>query len=221
MKTPDLIDALARTATPVRRLRPPMLRACGWLLLAGAILGLLATVHGVRPDLLLCLQRGTFITAIIATLATAMLAAFASFKLSLPETSRWWCLLPLPTLLIWVSTIGYGCLTDWVAMSPNGIQAGEAAQCFATLLFTSVPLSIALMFMLRHAAALRPSIVSILGGLSVAAMTAFVLALIHEFDATIMILIWNLGAAVLIAGFTSLLGRRFFAGLVSRLALLP
>lgn len=221
MKTPELIDALARTATPVKRLRPPLLRAGGWLLVATAILASLAAVHGVRPDLLACLQRGPFVTAMAATLATAMLAAFASFKLSLPETSRWWCLLPLPTLLIWVSTIGYGCLTDWVAISPGGIRPGEAAQCFATLLITSVPLSVALMFMLRHAANLRPAVVSTMGGLSVAAITAFVLALIHEFDATIMVLIWNLGAALLIAGFTTLLGRRFLGGLASRLAALP
>lgn len=40
---------------------------------------------------------------------------------------------------VWVSTIGYGCLTDWVSMNPNGIQRGEAARCFATLLMTSAP----------------------------------------------------------------------------------
>jgi len=34
---------------------------------------------------------------------------------------------------------------------------GEAASCFATLLLTSVPLSVAMVVMLRYAALLRPT----------------------------------------------------------------
>ena len=83
----------------------------------------------------------------------------ASFKFSLPDRSRWWMLLPAPALAVWVSTIGYGCLTDWVSMGPDGVRMGEAVRCFATLLLTSVPLSIAMLVMLRHAALLRPTAV--------------------------------------------------------------
>ena len=68
--------------------------------------------------------------------------------------------MPLPGFAVWVSTIGYGCLTDWVSMNPNGIQIGEAARCFATLLMTSMPLLFAMLIMLRHAAPLRPTMVS-------------------------------------------------------------
>ena len=106
-----------------------------------------------------------------------------------------------------VSTIGYGCLTDWVSMSADGVRMGEAARCFATLLLTSLPLSIAMLIMLRHAAPLRPAAVSAVGGLAIAAMTSFALALLHDLDATIMILIWNLGMAALIAGLVSAFGR--------------
>ena len=64
--------------------------------------------------------------------------------------------------------------------------------------------------MLRHAARLRPSIVSATEGLAVAATTSFVLALVLQFDATIMILIWNLGTAALIAVVATLFGRLGF-----------
>ena len=84
---------------------------------------------------------------------------------------------------------------------------GEAARCFATLLLTSVPLSIAMLIMLRHAALLRPTAVSAAGGLAIAAMTSFALSLLHDLEATIMILIWNLGVAALIAGLASAFGR--------------
>ena len=92
-------------------------------------------------------------------------------------------------------------------MSADGIRMGEAARCFATLLLTSVPLSIAMLVMLRHAAPLRPAAVSVAGGLAIAAMTSFALALLHNLDATIMILIWNLGMAAMIAGLAGAFGR--------------
>jgi hypothetical protein len=216
-KTSDLIDSLVDSATPVRRLAPPLLRTCIWLALAAFILALLCVAHGVRPDLPMRLRQPIFVFSMVGALATAVLAAFASFKLNLPESPRWWVLLPLPGFAMWVSTIGYGCLTDWISMNPNGIQLGEAARCFATLVMTSVPLSIAMAIMLRFAAPLRPTIVSAAAGLAIAAMTSFALSLLHNLDASIMILIWNLGIAALIAGMASALGRPLLAWVAARI----
>jgi hypothetical protein len=214
--TSDLIDALADSITPVRRLHPPFVRAALWLSLAAVVLGLLCVAHGVRVDLSMRLREPVFVVSMAGALATAVLAAMAAFKLSLPDSSRWWLLLPFPALAVWVSTIGYGCLTNWVRMDPEGIHMGEAARCFATLLLTSVPLSIAMLVMLRHAALLRPTVVAAIGGLAVAAMTSFTLSLIHDLDATIMILLWNLGTATLIAGLASLFGRPTLAWIAAR-----
>jgi hypothetical protein len=214
--TSDLIDALADSITPVRRLHPPFVRAALWLSLAAVVLGLLCVAHGVRVDISMRLREPVFVVSMAGALATAVLAAMAAFKLSLPDSSRWWLLLPFPALAVWVSTIGYGCLTNWVRMDPEGIHMGEAARCFATLLLTSVPLSIAMLVMLRHAALLRPTVVAAIGGLAVAAMTSFTLSLIHDLDATIMILLWNLGTATLIAGLASLFGRPTLAWIAAR-----
>lgn len=206
-RTSDLIDALVESATPIRRLRSPLAHTGIWLGLAAAVLALLCVAHGLRTDLAARLQQPVFVVGMIGALATAILAALASFNLGLPENSRRWLLLPLPGLVVWVATIGYGCLTDWVSMSADGMRMGEAARCFSTLLLTSVPLSIGMLVMLRHAALLRPVAVSSAGGLAIAAMTSFALALLHDLDATIMILIWNLGMAALIAGLAGTFGR--------------
>ena len=205
--TSDLINVLVEAATPVRRLRPPWQRAALWLLVAAIVLGLLGIAHGVRTDFSVRLGEPVFILSMIGALATAILAALAAFKLSLPDSSRWWLLLPSPGLAVWISTIGYGCLTDWVRMDSEGVRMGEAVRCFATLFLTSVPLSVAMLIMLRHAALLRPTAVSAVGGLAIAAMTSFALSLLHDLDATIMILLWNLGTAALIAGLASAFGR--------------
>jgi hypothetical protein len=215
--TPELIDTLVNCATPVRRLRPPLVRAGLWLLFAVLVLALIAVAHGVRPDIAERLRQPVFVTGMLGALATGILAAVASFKVSLPDSSRWWLLLPVPPLVLWISTIGYGCLTDWVSIEPDGIRMGDAVRCFATLLMTSVPLSIAMLVMLRYAALLRPTAVSLAGGLAVAAITSFALSLFHDLDATVMILVWNVGVAALIAGLGSLFGRPMLTWVAVRL----
>jgi hypothetical protein len=205
-ETQKLIDALVAGATPVRRLRPPLVRALSWLALAGAILALLAIGHGVRSDLVAHLHQPIFLVSIAAALATGVLAAIAAFMVSLPDRSQSWLLLPLPALVVWVGTIGYGCLTDWVAIGPDGVHLGETLRCFATLVLTSVPLAVALAVMLRYAALLRPAAASLAGALAVAAITSSALALLHDIDATAMILIWNLGTAGVIVALGGLLG---------------
>jgi len=68
--------------------------------------------------------------------------------------------------------------------------------------------------MLRHAARLRPKLVTMTAGLAVAAMTSTALSLLHQIDATVMILAWNLGVAALLVALEGALGRR----VLSRLA---
>ena len=219
--TQHLIDDLVKAAAPVRRLRPPLLRAGLWLAFAAIVLSLIAVAHGLRSDIAARLHEPVFVLGMVGALVTGILAAVASFRLSLPDASRWWLLLPVPTLGLWLSTLGYGCLTDWVNIGPDGVRMGEAIRCFATLLLTSVPLSVAMLVMLRYAAFLRPTAVSAMGGIAVAAMTAFALSLFHVLEATMMILVWNVGVTAVIAGIGSLAGRSVLTSLASRLAPAP
>ena len=215
--TPEFIEKLVASATPVRRLKPPLVRAAMWLMFAAFVLALIGVAHGLRSDFLECVRQPRFVAAMIGALTTGILAAMASFRVSLPDSSRLWLVLPLPALALWVSAIGYGCLTDWVAIGPDGVRLGEAVRCFATLLLTSVPLSIAMLLMLRYAALLQATEVSLMGGLAVAAITSFALSLFHNLDATMMILIWNLGSAVIIATLAALFGKSMFAWTAARL----
>jgi hypothetical protein len=215
--TRELIDTLVECATPVRRLRPPLVRAMLWLAFAGLVIALIVMGHGLRPDLTLHLRQPAFAVTTAAALAAGILSAIAAFVVSLPDRSRWWFLLPMPALSVWVSTIGYGCLTDWVSLGPEGVRFGEELRCFSILVLTSVPLTIALAVMLRYAAMLRAGAVATIGGLAIAAITASALPLFHNHDATAMILTWNLGTALLITGITSVFGRRMFSLLATRL----
>jgi len=207
IKTPDLIASLATNLTPVRRLRPPLMRAVGWLLLAAIVLTLLAINQGIRPDLAQRLREPAFVVCMAASILTGILAAIAAFLVSLPDRSRLWLLLPLPSLIVWFSNIGYQCFTAWISIGPEGIGVGEAARCFATLVLASLPLSLAMLVMLRYAAPLRPTAVTVMGSLAVAAITATALSLFHTMDATAMILMWNIGTAILFVGLAGRFGR--------------
>jgi hypothetical protein len=215
--TPELIDSLACEMTPVRRLRPPLIRALGWLLLAAIVVCLLAVSQGIRPDLWHRLQQSAFAVGLAGSLLTGACAAIAAFMLSLPDRSRLWLLLPVPALGVWLSTIGYQCLTDWIILDPDGMRPGETARCLATLVLTGLPLSLAMLVMLRHAAPLRPTGATLTGSLAVAAITATALSLYHVLDATVLILVWNLGTAALMVGLGNLFGRRLFSWVAPRL----
>lgn len=204
--THDLIESLVADLRPVRRLRSPLLRAVGWLCLAALVLSLLAVSQGLRPDLADRLRDPAFVLAILAALATGVASALATFQLSLPDRSPLWGLLPLPPLVLWLSGVGAQCLTGWVAIGPAGIHLGEAARCLATLVLTSLPLSLALFIMVRRARPLLPTRAALTGSLAVAAMSATALSLYHAADATVLILLFNLGTTALLAGLAALVG---------------
>jgi hypothetical protein len=205
--TADLIEAMATNLRPVRRLRSPVVRAGSWLLLAAVVLALLAISQGLRADLSARLLDPAFVVGIAASLTTGALAAVAAFMASLPDRSRLWLLLPLPALAVWLAGIGGQCLTHWVAFDPAGLALGETARCLATLVLTSLPLSLAMMMMLRYAV-LSPTAVTLMGSLAVAAITASALSLFHALDATAMILMWNVGTAALFLSLGGFLSRR-------------
>lgn len=210
MNTPELIAALARDLAPVRRLRPPLVRAACWFVLALATLAALALGHGIRADLAQRLHDPVFAASLAFSLLTGILATVAAFQVSLADRSRRWLLLPLPAFALWVSNIGYQCLTQWVALDPGDATAGETARCFATLVLAGLPLSLLMLVMLRHAAPLRPTASILMGSLAVAAITATALALFHAMEATVMIVAWNLGTAALFVGLGSVFGNRMF-----------
>ena len=73
---------------------------------------------------------------------------------------------------------------------------------------TSLPLALALaMFaMLRRGSLLSASTVALTGSLAVAAMSATAKSIFYSLDATVVILVWNLGTAALIVAVGSWLG---------------
>lgn len=206
-RTERLIERLAADAQPVRRLRPPMLRAALWLLAVAAIAGAGIVLFAHLDVFARRAQDPKLAVELAATLLTGIVAVIAAFHLSLPDRSPWWGLLPLPLLALWIASSGYSCYRHWISVGPDGWELGESVQCFRFILAVSVPLGISLLWLLRRAAPLTPVRVAAVGGLGVAAIAAFLLQFFHPFDVTYMDLGVHLVAVGIVIAAASLVER--------------
>lgn len=208
--TNRLIDRLAVAAGPVRRLASPAMRAVQWLCGAGLTIALITAVLGLRSDLAVQMAKPAFHVEWAGALLTGVAAAFAAFHLGQPGARRAWLLLPLPPLLVWSGGLGYGCLADWLRLGPDGLAVGTSYGCLGFILVVGLPLTLLLSRMLRHAVFVRPVETLAAGTLAATSLTSAGLSLLHHLDAAIMVIVWHLGAVVLIATVLTLANRPLF-----------
>jgi hypothetical protein len=161
------------------------------------------------------LAEPQFAIPLAMSLATGVLAALAALNIGLPDRRRAWLLLPLPTVLVWLSGIGSGCLVHWVAVTPESVTQGDNLHCLLTIVLTSLPLSFLSIIMLRHAMVIRPLETMVTGGLAVTVFAASAVTLLHDIEATALVLLWNLGAVAMTALLGGLVGRALLAALIS------
>ncbi len=201
----ELIAALSADLQPVQRLASPFWRAGIWIGIAVVVNACAVILHGgVRPDLMPLLMRPSYTLLLAATVLTGILAALAVFLISIPGRSRYWAALPIPGVIFWFSAAGYGCISDWVRMGPQGLHLGHSVDCFTWIVAISLPLSLVLYVMVRHAAWIRPGPTLVLGMLSTAAFAATGLSLLHDLDTSLMIMIWHGGAILVLLGLSAL-----------------
>jgi len=167
-----LIRDLATDLAPVRRLRPPSVRALAWLAVVVAtaiVLAMIADLPALgrrlaaAPDMWL---------AVTGSALTVILAAIAAFQLSLPDARRAWALLPLPAALLWIVASGVGCLRVWFVPGTHAADLNEARDCLIFIVGLSVPLSALLIIMLRRACPLQPGLTAAIAGLASATAAA-------------------------------------------------
>lgn len=196
--TDRLIQRLAEDGAPVRRLRPPMVRALAWLMAIGVVAAALVLTHS---DLTMFKTRASdprLALELAATLATGIAGVIAAFHLSLPDRARAWALLPAPFALLWLGLSGWGCYAHWAEQTAAGWALGPSSQCFVFILATGAPLGALLAWRLRRASPLRPRLTATVGAVGVAGLAAFLLQFFHPFDVTLLDLGAHLAAVVVI-----------------------
>lgn len=210
-RTDDVIDALVDGLTPRPPLRHPLVRTSLWLACGSAFVLAIAASVGFRDDLIAHLADPRGAVEWLATLATAIASAAAAFHLALPDRDARWALLPLGPVAVWLTTLGTGCVGDWLARGAAGIAVGASPHCLKFIALTSIPLAAVLAVMVRHAASARPTATAANAALASAALSAAGLTLFHDLDSSIMVLVWHGAPTALVTMVGLLFGRPLLA----------
>lgn len=203
LTTEQLIERLAADLRPVEFVGTPLRRTLRWLLISLPWVIVVILVMGLRPDLRVRLGDPRWVVEEAAAAATAVTAAIAAFSAEIPGRGRRVRLLPLPPLALWLATLGQGCLQAWISRNPAGLILHADWRCLPGVLIVSLLPGIVLAFMLLRGSPIAPVLTSALGGLAAAALGEVGLRLVHEADASLMVLIWQGGTMV---GLTVLAG---------------
>ena len=149
--------------------------------------------------------------AMLGSTLTAILAAIAAFKLSMPDGPKAWALLPLPAVILWIAASGLGCLRNYVLPGTHVAPMDETMECLVIIVALSVPLSLLMFAMLREAFSLLPGLTATIAGLAIAAASATLLNLFHPFDAAAVDLLVHAVAIALVIVVSRSLGRRVWS----------
>lgn len=206
MRTEDLITQLSRSLRPVRRLPSPLAMLGLWCLLCAGVIGAALFISGLRADFAAWLMDGFDLYHLMSAALVALTAGYAAFQLALPDRDQRWVLLPVPAVLGWLLTMGWGCLEDLARLGPEALQLGVSLPCLGFIIGLGVPMTMAIVYLTRHAALLRPVPVAALGGLSAAAFASLGLTLLHELNVALMVLVWHGLAVLVVTGIGALSG---------------
>ncbi len=206
MRTEDLIGRLSTTLVPVRRLPLPSRQALLWLAAAALAIAVVVAQQGLRHDIADRVRLAFDVAQWLASVGVGITAALAAAMLARPDRSAAWALLPLPALAAWIGSLGWGCLADAARLGPEAFAMGTSWPCLRFIILLGLPLTAALLVLLRHAGPVRPTPVLLLGGLASAALCSAGLSLFHHLDAAAMVLAWHGGATLLLVGLGWLFG---------------
>lgn len=226
MDTEKLIDRLADVAAPVRPLPRPWIRTAAWLLVAVPYVVLVVFVVAPRGDLISKLSEWRYVVEQVAALATGITAATAAFATVIPGYDRKFLFLPVLPLAIWLGSLGQGCIQAWIELGPAGLSLRPDWFCFPAIVLVGAVPAIAMAVMLRRGAPLTPHMTTALGGLAAAGLGDFGLRLFHPQDASLMVLVWQVGTVFILTAMAAwaghyLLNWRSIVGTARRNVVVP
>lgn len=137
-----------------------------------------------------------------AALMTALTAAMAAFGACVPGRPRWEQAVPLAPLLLWFAPLGAGCLGQ-----PGLVLRADWASLVGIVLAGLIP-GIAMAAMLRRGLPLEPTLSVALGGLAASALGEVGLRLFHPQDASLTVLVWQVGTVAALTTLAAAAGQR-------------
>lgn len=199
-----LIEALSRSAAPIRRPLPAPLRALVWGALAIAS-GWLATTGLRAPLTAWTADDGWGLAQLALSLALGVAALASAFETSIPGPRRRTAPVLVLGLAAWLVV---GVINVSVTDAPAG-SFGDGVYCFRFLVTSSLPMAALVVIGLRSTGSLAPGRTLAAAGIGVAALSASMLALCHPFGLARVDFLMHIAAIVGVVAATIVLGRRW------------
>ena len=199
MDTDKLIQRLAESAEPVRPLRRPSIRTAAWLSLSIPYVALVVFMMSPRADLVEKMSDLRFVLEQVAALATGIGAATLAFATTSPGYNRKFFIFLVLPLAVWLGSLVQRCVGDWMQFGFNGLWLQPDWVCFPAILLVGAIPAIAMAIMLRRGAPLTPYATAAMGGLAAAGLGNFGLRLFHPQDASLMVLVWQVGTVIVLS----------------------
>jgi hypothetical protein len=162
---------------------------------------------GLRPDISARFSDARFVVELSAPLLTSVLAAVAAFCATCPGRPVWERFAPLPALGVWVWSLGEGCWQSFAQGGGEGLGLRLDLICLPSIVLISIVPGVLILIMVRRGAPVAPAAATALATLAAAALAATALRLFHMQDASVMVLVWEFGSVVMLAGAGALTGR--------------
>lgn len=206
MDTDRLIASLTENPDPVRRLPSPWARTAVWFAMAVPYVAVIVMVMAPRDDLAVKFTDFRYLVEQIAALCTAIGAAVAAFQSIVPGYDRRFLLLPLVPLSVWLASVGEGCVEAWLR---GGVFQDFTSDflCIPSITLVGTLPAVVMALMLRKGAPLWPHTSAALGGLAAAGLGNFGLRLFHGQDASMMVLVWQVGTVFMLTMLCGWAGR--------------
>jgi hypothetical protein len=209
--TEQIVQQLATQLRPVRPLHRPYFRTVVWLAISVTyVAAAILLVSLVRAPASRGIGTSLSGVEIAATLATGAAAAAAAFMTVVPGRSRWWALLPVLPLFLWLGTLAPACMDEFNVSGFGAFFAPHSHWCIPFMVLFGIGPALAITVMLRRGAPLTPHLTAALGGLAAAGIGNAGVRFIHPEDVSVMLLVWHVGGVMALCAVSGSAGRSLF-----------
>src|SRR5262245_53931044 len=122
----------------------------------------------------------------------------AAFCAGVPRRPLWERVASAISLLVWLGTLSMGCLEDILSPSPQSLEFQTDWACLPGIVMIGLVPGVAMALMLRRGAPMAPVLSVGLGGLAASALADFGLRLSRQQDASLMVIVWQVGTVAML-----------------------
>ncbi|MEQ1755176.1 MAG: NrsF family protein [Micropepsaceae bacterium] len=205
--TDKLIEHLSGTATPVKPLLPPSIRALMVLLPTLFVMALVAWKMGNLQLVLPAFANPPFAIAFFASLATGILSVLAALNISIPGRSDVWGWIPVIPAIAWVGAGVWECAVYVQQAGVHDYNVFASADCFAFIVMTGTVVAMTLYYMLRNSVSTDLFAITALGGLGAATLANALLTFFHPPGTNPVDFLTHLTAVTGLIAYMATLGR--------------